>query len=361
MRLPLPSTPEYDPVPPGEDLFQKQQDITHPWLDDHVKKVLSNNGLTITQKILRYFRKLLIGALLATTALSNAWAMQPSFDPSIPPGSQMVQLEKHAWTKEQDDQYTQLRERKFKEGLEKAQRERWEQYRLQKEQRWQQMRDSVAELSEADQVFVQAEVLLRPGISDLPDVSVYEFVERILHSPLDQWNNQLPRLIQIVKRDNEYTVDIQMKNHVSLLFRHDLSPPANGRTAMLQSVITTVTFARGHKVDPPELLELTPLEFVTFMAATPGWNASLNWQQQQQPQRWPKFNTDPQQQQQPVQQPQQVKPKYSPGPGMTEEENHITRLPTEQIEDPNVLRDPITQKPLSDDAKAEQEVQRQLQ
>ena len=46
---------------------------------------------------------------------------------------------------------------------------------------------------------------------------------------------------------------------------------------------------------------------------------------------------------------------------MTEEENHITRLPTEQIEDPTVLRDPITQKPLSDDAKAEQGMQRQAQ
>jgi predicted transglutaminase-like cysteine proteinase len=340
------------------------------------------------------------------------YAMQPSFDPSAPPGYQMVQLEKaphyppgpgmpgggstyntlpdsqrwnkdayqpqttepaqqsgpgivDVWNKDrmtgpprpltQDERHKiqiEQDQKRYEEYLEikkygvlkKDLAKREEQYRLQKEQRWQQMRDSVAELSEADQVFVQAEVLLRPGISDLPDVSVYEFVERILHAPMD--NGQLPRLIQIIKRDNEYTIDIQMKNRVALLFRHDLSPSANGRTAMLQSAIFTVTFARGHKVDPPEFFEMTPLEFATFMSATPGWNASLTWRQQQQPQRWPKFNIDPQQQQQPVQQPQQVKPKYPPGPGMTEEENPITRLPTEQIEDPNVLRDPISQKPL---------------
>jgi hypothetical protein len=28
-RMPRPSTPEYDPIPPGEDPFQRQQDITH--------------------------------------------------------------------------------------------------------------------------------------------------------------------------------------------------------------------------------------------------------------------------------------------------------------------------------------------
>jgi hypothetical protein len=34
-RMPQPSTPDYDPIPPGEDPFQKQQDTTHAWVDDH--------------------------------------------------------------------------------------------------------------------------------------------------------------------------------------------------------------------------------------------------------------------------------------------------------------------------------------
>jgi hypothetical protein len=93
-RQPQSSTPEYDPTPPGQDPFQKQQDITHPWLEKHIKKTLSDHGITITQKLIKYLRKLFIGALLAMTSLSNAYAMQPSFDPSAPPSSQIVQVEK---------------------------------------------------------------------------------------------------------------------------------------------------------------------------------------------------------------------------------------------------------------------------
>ena len=649
MRLPLPS-PGYDPVPPGEDLFHKQQDITHPWVDHHIKKVLSESGITITQKLVKYFKKLLIGALLATTALSNAYAMQPSFDPSILPGYQMVQVEKppqyppgpaggitqyphqseryrpppaerQPIIQEQQQQptpewrttkpeldYNQRRDAEFKRGLEEKmarqlEKERLREERLTPEQReilkqyeqdvlkyreqlekryhlrpgqlgpagggsifdkdwmtgpaqqsgpvvqqqpqqqmqrwlgyelyplqptyrmswngnpvdpgyftfdwyvdtpevqqfldqekihikeitdavekgrldantqqyvqgagkeaaikawilrdvhefinklirgapqknwrspqeifkmkegdcksyviakmamlkalgfedediiliigitqanrfeekfgelptdaghivmgvnihsqdkdpsdswtflddlqdelgidwglygfpmylinnhgvWNMLRhvevpppsipghtrkedtdrratsdtntlsqetdqsaqdakshnaasasnagsirssafDSIDELSKTDQVFVQAEVLLRPGISDLPDVSVREFLERILRAPMD--NGQLPRLVQIVKRDNEYTVDIQMKNRVALLFRHVLSPPANGRAAMLQSVIFTVTFSRGQKVDPPYEYAMDPSDFAAFMSAVPGFTTT---------------------------------------------------------------------------------------
>ena len=208
---------------------------------------------------------------------TREYATQPSFDPSAIPGYQMVQVEKapqyppepasgirQAFSSEQDqkrwEEYQELRDYGV---LKKDLAKREEQYRLQKEQRWQQMRDSFTELSEVDQVFVQAEVLLRPGISDLPDVSVYDFVERILHNPMDQVNNQLPQLIQIVKRDNEYTIDIQMKNRLSLLFRHE----ANGKAAMLQSAIFRGTL---HKASSLDFFEMTPLEFVTFLAATRG-------------------------------------------------------------------------------------------
>jgi hypothetical protein len=58
------------------------------------QKGLESEWYTLTQKTIKYFRTLLIGALLACTALSNAYAMQPSFDPSAPPNYQMVQVEK---------------------------------------------------------------------------------------------------------------------------------------------------------------------------------------------------------------------------------------------------------------------------
>jgi hypothetical protein len=86
-----------------------------------------------------------------------------------------------------------------------------------------------------DRAFLGAETILRPGISDLPGVSVREFLERIVRTKMD--NGQAPRLIRIAKADNEYTVELQMKERVILLFSHILSYPSNGKAAILQSVL----------------------------------------------------------------------------------------------------------------------------
>ena len=96
------------------------------------------------------------------------------------------------------------------------------------------------------------------------------FLERFLRTPMD--NGQRAHLIKIAKQDNEYTVDLQLRNRTALLFRHILSPPVNGRAAMLQSVIITVAFSQGRKVDPPFEQAIDPLEFVTFMSGVPGFN-----------------------------------------------------------------------------------------
>ena len=77
-QMPQPSTPDFDPIPPGQDPFAKQQDITHQFqLDHHIKQTLTKHGLG--HKILEAPKTALIGALLATSMLSNAWARTEHF------------------------------------------------------------------------------------------------------------------------------------------------------------------------------------------------------------------------------------------------------------------------------------------
>jgi hypothetical protein len=81
-RLPQPSTPDFDPIPPGQDPFAKQQDTTHQFqLDHHIKQTLTKHGLG--HKILKALKTALIGALLATSMLSKAYAQTPgTLDPN---------------------------------------------------------------------------------------------------------------------------------------------------------------------------------------------------------------------------------------------------------------------------------------
>jgi hypothetical protein len=80
-RLPQQSTPDFDPIPPGQDPFAKQQNIAHNWLDHHLKQTLNKHGLG--HRILKALKTALIGALLAISMLSNAYAQTPgTFDPN---------------------------------------------------------------------------------------------------------------------------------------------------------------------------------------------------------------------------------------------------------------------------------------
>jgi hypothetical protein len=92
-RLPQPSTPEYDPIPPRADPFTKQQDIARKFsIDHHLKQTLTKHGLGhrllkafLGHRLFKALKNALIGALLATSMLSNAYAQTPgTFDPNQP-------------------------------------------------------------------------------------------------------------------------------------------------------------------------------------------------------------------------------------------------------------------------------------
>jgi len=87
--------------------------------------------------------------------------------------------------------------------------------------------------------FIDSYLMLRPGIQDYPDLSVYRFVSKLATFQLD--NGKRARLLDWANNDNEYTLEVGLKGNakMKLKFVHILSSPEDGKIALLESVEVT--------------------------------------------------------------------------------------------------------------------------
>lgn len=89
--------------------------------------------------------------------------------------------------------------------------------------------------SEVSEEFLQSIVLVRPGILDLGEMSVSDFILRITSPTLSDGNKL--RTFGWTQISNQYRLKIQVLGETTdLLFIHDLSDVAGGKYSLLQPI-----------------------------------------------------------------------------------------------------------------------------
>lgn len=86
-----------------------------------------------------------------------------------------------------------------------------------------------------DPKFLQSVVMVRPGILDLGDITVQQYVDRLKKVSLTDGSS--PKSLGWTKQNNRYTLKLKMiEQYANLTFVHDLSAQSNGAVSLLLPV-----------------------------------------------------------------------------------------------------------------------------